>query len=181
MNLDYNIFQIINNLAEHWAWMDALAVFCASYLQYGLGLALVIFLFLGKDRLERIKNYWLVGLAFLSAIVSRLVFCEIIKLLVDRSRPFETHQVIQLIAYEAGRSFPSGHAAFFFALAMAVYLFNKRLGWWFFAGAALIGLSRIYAGIHYPSDILGGALVGLGSGWLVVKIFEKWQSGILEK
>jgi len=174
MKIDYDIFQLINNLAGHWAWLDALAIFCASYLQYVLGLALAIFLLLGKTRPERIKNYWMVGLAFLAAGISRLVFCEIIKLLVNRPRPFEVHQVVQLISYEVGQSFPSGHAAFFFALAMAVYFFNKRASWWFFVGAALIGLSRIYVGIHYPSDILAGALVGLFSGWLVVKIARRF-------
>jgi undecaprenyl-diphosphatase len=88
-----------------------------------------------------------------------------------------------LLSNEIGQSFPSGHAAFFFALATAVTLFNKkvhpersrRTGIWLFVGAFLISLARIYAGVHYPSDILAGAAVGVFSGWLVWRIFKKYK------
>ncbi len=182
--MDYFIFQVINNLAGHWAWLDAVGVFLATYFQYFLAAFLLIFLFLGKSKAEKIRNYWMVGLAFLSAAVSRLVFCEIFKLLVSRPRPFEVHQVVQLLSYESGQSFPSGHAAFFFGIAALAYLYCKKyspeysqwLGWIFFVGAFLMGLARIFVGIHYPTDILAGALIGIFTGWLVIKIFKKWQA-----
>jgi undecaprenyl-diphosphatase len=194
--MDYYLFQLINNLAGHWGWLDALGVFLAANLQYFLVAFLLIFLFLGKVKAERIKNYWMVGLAFLAAAISRLVFCEIIKLLVNRPRPFETHQVIQLLPYNTGHSFPSGHASFFFAIAMVAYLFSRLypesfdriqdklrrgVGWVFFVGAFLISLARIFVGIHYPSDILAGAIIGVFSGWMVMKIFNKWKEKLIEK
>ncbi|MBU1102516.1 phosphatase PAP2 family protein [Patescibacteria group bacterium] len=174
MDFDYWLFQQINNLAGQWKVLDNLGIFFASYFQYAVGLALVIFLLLGKSHEEKIKNYWMVGLAFLAAAVARLGFTEILYQIFHRLRPFVLNNVHQLIDHGAANSFPSGHAAFFFALAMAVYLFNKKLGAWFFAGAFLISLARIYAGVHYPTDILGGALVGIFSGWLVVKIARRF-------
>ena len=74
--------------------------------------------------------------------------------------------VKQLIP-ESGYSFPSGHAAFYFALSMGVYLYNKKLGAAFFVVSVLMGIARIFAGVHWPADILGGALVGIVTALLV--------------
>ncbi len=171
--MDYYLFQQINNLAGHFKLLDSIGIFFAAYFQYLLAGALLVFLFLGKTREEKIKNYRLVGLAFLAAIVTRLGLGEIIKRLINRPRPFEIYQVHQLLPYDPGLSFPSGHAMFFFGMSMAIYLYNKKLGWLFFVGSVLIFVARVFAGVHYPSDILGGAAVGIFGGWLVVKIFNK--------
>mgnify|MGYP001558745976 FL=1 len=62
---------------------------------------------------------------------------------------------------ESSWSFPSGHATFFFALATAVYFYNKKWGIGFFIATIFITVSRVIAGIHYPSDIIGGAFIGI--------------------
>jgi undecaprenyl-diphosphatase len=85
----------------------------------------------------------------------------------------------KLIAENADfKSFPSGHAAIFFAIATAVYLYNKKLGIWFFVVAILMGMARIFVGVHWPSDILGGAVIGIISGIIVGKIFKKKTSQV---
>jgi len=173
--MDYYLFYLINNLAGHWKLLDNIGIFLASYFQYIVGLALVIFLLLGKSREEKIKNYWMVGLAFLAAGVARLGLTEILYQIFHRLRPFAANYVYQLIDHNAANSFPSGHASFFFAMATVVYLFNKKLGYLFFAGAFLISVARIYVGVHYPFDILAGAAVGIFSGWLVVKIARRFM------
>ena len=73
-------------------------------------------------------------------------------------------------------SFPSGHAAFFFALAMAVYFYNKKWGTWFFATAILITVARVIAGVHYPPDILGGAVIGIMVAYIVFYFAERTKS-----
>ena len=176
VNLDYTIFQFINNLTGHWPALDWLGIFLASYLQYVMGAGLLIFWFWRKSREERIKNLWAAGVAIGAVILSRLVLTEIIHWLWFRPRPFIDHAVNSLLAHENTGSFPSGHAAFFFALAMATYFFNRRAGQWLFAAATLISIARVYVGVHYPLDILAGALVGIFSGWLVVKIYAKITS-----
>jgi membrane-associated phospholipid phosphatase len=71
-------------------------------------------------------------------------------------------------------SFPSDHAAAAFAIAFAVLAFSRRAGAVFLAVAALIGLSRIALGMHYPSDVLAGLLVGLAAAALVTRAGRPW-------
>ena len=70
-------------------------------------------------------------------------------------------------------SFPSGHATFFFAMATAIYLYNKKWGIWFFVGAILISIGRVIAGLHYPSDILGGAIIGAFVAYVTFYVAQK--------
>ncbi len=75
-------------------------------------------------------------------------------------------------------SFPSNHALNNFAAAMFFYRFYPNLKWLLFITAALVALSRVYLGLHYPSDLIGGALIGLFFGQLfamaALKIEEKF-------
>lgn len=175
--MDLWLFQQINGLAGQWAALDWLGVFLASYLQYAVALGLLVFWFWGKSREERIKNLYQAGVALAAVALSRLVLTEIIRWAWLRPRPFVDHAVNSLLAHENTGSFPSGHAAFFFALAGAVYFWGeKRAGWWLFGSAALISLARVFVGVHYPLDILAGAVVGIFSGWLVVKIYNWYQN-----
>jgi len=178
MNLDIFLFSQIHDLAGRWVCLDSTAIFFASYFQYFLCVALLIFLFWGKGE-ELKKNRLMTALAFLAAIVSRFFFTEIIRWFWVRPRPFAEFDFTPLVGHEANASFPSGHAAFFFALAMVVFLFNKKAGWWFLTGAFLISLARVFAGLHYPADILAGALVGIFNGWLTKKIWFWFQKNKL--
>jgi undecaprenyl-diphosphatase len=134
-----------------------LIVFCASQLQYVVVVLLLLFVLLAtftfKDRIR------IVFIAVASSVVAR-VLVEVIKHFFHRPRPFVFHTVHQLVT-ENSWSFPSGHATFFFALAMAIYLYSRRWGILFLICAVFISLGRIAAGIHYPSDILGGILLGI--------------------
>ncbi len=93
-----------------------------------------------------------------------------VKLTVRRPRPYQTLPDVHLPSGPATSfSFPSGHASTTFALATAITLDHPRplqstllYGW-----AALTGLGRLYVGVHYPSDVLAGAALGIGSAALV--------------
>jgi len=56
---------------------------------------------------------------------------------------------------------------------MVLFLYNKKFGYIFFIAAFLISLARVFGGIHYPLDILAGAIVGIFSGWLVERIYQR--------
>jgi len=93
-----------------------------------------------------------------------------------RPRPFVDHPALThlLAARTTDPSFPSDHAAAAFAIAFAVLAFSGWAGGTFLAAATLIGVSRIALGVHYPSDVLAGALVGLGAATLVTTLGRPW-------
>lgn len=61
-------------------------------------------------------------------------------------------------------------------MAMAIFLYNKKWGVWFFFGAILMNISRVMAGVHYPSDIVGGAIVGVVVSYLVFFFARRIQA-----
>jgi undecaprenyl-diphosphatase len=105
----------------------------------------------------------------LSVILSRGMITEIIRFFYSRERPFSEIGFSPLIGADAFDSFPSGHAAAFFALATAVFFLNRRAGKWFFALSALIALARVFCGVHWPLDVLAGAIIGVLSALLARK------------
>jgi undecaprenyl-diphosphatase len=110
-----------------------------------------------------------VGLsALMAGLISRYAIGSTIRFLWHRPRPFVTLHVHQLIA-ESSYSFPSGHSTFFFAFSTIVYCYNKKLGIFFYVATALMTIGRIMAGVHYPSDILAGAVIGIICGWFTFK------------
>ncbi len=97
-----------------------------------------------------------------------------IKPLVNRERPCQTLEGVRLLTNcGGGKSFPSSHAVNMTAAAVVLASFYKRWRWGFYAIAGMICYSRPYVGVHYPSDVIGGALIGLCIGWLMVRA-ERW-------
>ena len=151
--------------------MELIIIFSAKYLDYVL-LAVFLILFLKN----RSKNFLLIPL--ISALISRFIFTELIRFFYFRPRPFVEQGVSPLFEHAPSASFPSGHAAFFFALSAGVYHYNKKAGLWFFAVSSLMGLARVLAGVHYLTDIFGGLLIGLSAYFLVRIFFKKKQDQI---
>ena len=177
MPIDVKIFYFFNNLAGRWPVFDALVIFIADYLQYFLIIAFLFVLFFSTyKKKEKIKIFLVTAI---SAAIARLGFVSLIRVFYHRPRPFLTLPVYQLIA-DNSFSFPSGHAAFFFAMAMAIYFYNKKWGAWFFIAAFLISVARVIAGVHYPTDILAGAVIGVLIA-LMVKIYYYANIGICRK
>jgi undecaprenyl-diphosphatase len=115
--------------------------------------------FLAKGRFGSVKARHGVVAAGLSALLA-LAVAHLISGMWDRPRPFEAHHVHLFIAPSGDPSFPSDHATAAFAIAVALLLRNRSVGWVAIAMAAVISISRVAVGVHYPSDILGGALIG---------------------
>jgi undecaprenyl-diphosphatase len=67
-------------------------------------------------------------------------------------------------------AFPSQHTAIAFALGSTIYIHNKKIGWIYFLGAISIGIARVIANVHYPLDIIGGALIGALSAIFVERV-----------
>lgn len=161
---DVKLFYAINGLAGRSHFWDQVFIFASKYAIAIFGIILAIYFF--KNR----RIFW-TGLA--SVIFSRVFFTEIIRYLYSRPRPFLNLQNVRQLIEKNGAepSFPSGHAAILFSIAFVVYLYHKKIGVILIAVALLMTFARIYTGVHYPSDILGG-IVTAGLSVYLVRKFE---------
>lgn len=107
-----------------------------------------------------------------AAAGAALAVNAVIGLVWVRPRPFvaDPAEVHPLVAHGADGSFPSDHTALGFAVAAALWGTAPALRWALLALAALAGASRVYAGLHWPTDVVGGAVVGAFAGWLARRL-----------
>ena len=119
------------------------------------------------------------GVIMMAALLVDVLLCNVlIKNLVARTRPFDVNTTVKLLVEKPrDYSFPSGHTAASFASVTALYLAKEKKLWKIaLVLAVLIALSRLYLYVHYPTDVLGGMIIGVISGalgyWLVKKVQE---------
>lgn len=162
-NADKALFLWINALVGNAPAVDAAMAWVASdYLvPVSMGLTLVALWFIGKDAPQRMR-YQIGMFTALTAMALSSLVVLISNALFFRPRPFDGLEGISLLFYQpTDSSFPSNSAAAAFAIAAAVWCVNRRIGTVLFLAAAVYGFSRVYVGVHYPADILGGAAIAL--------------------
>lgn len=149
-------------------------VFFALYFPYLLGILALILPLAEK----KWRSCWLFyfEMAF-AVILGRGIITEIIRYFYAYPRPFDYFHFTPLIS-ESGNSFPSGHAVFFFALAVIILFWRPKWGWFYLASAAVLSFARIYVGVHWPLDILGGAAIGLACGFAVYYLFKPIETAL---
>lgn len=119
------------------------------------------------------------GLLVLLSLAANFLACNVIlKPLVDRTRPYYVLDYTPLIPPVGDPSFPSGHTSASFAAATAIYCINKKWGIAAYLLAAVMGFSRLYLGVHFPTDVLFGAVVGMVAAKIVVYIFWKCRKKV---
>lgn len=118
------------------------------------------------------KKSYVAGVSFIAATASTYV----LKVIVKRPRPYETYPDLIVKKSDGGSySFPSGHTSAAFATATSLSMAFPK---WYvivpsYTYACAAGYSRMYLGVHYPSDVLAGAIIGMASSYIVFK-GEKW-------
>jgi undecaprenyl-diphosphatase len=174
--MNESIFYFFYNLAHKSVFFDKLVIFFAVYFPYLVVIfALVFLLFhhdilLSKNPFKEFKQKWKEILAvFFSGIVA-WILAEILKHLFHTARPFVALQNVHSLFSETGFSFPSQHATFFMALAVAIFFSHKKAGYVFILFALLIGIARIIAGVHFPADILGGFILGFAIAYFLKNV-----------
>jgi len=157
--MDLSIYHSLNDFAYEHAWVGDLAKFFAQYAVF-IPVAVVAVIWLaGPGRFGRALRQ--AAFAAGIATILALLIVKIINELYDRTRPFVHHSHHLLIAHGKDASFPSDHTSGAFAIAFTLLLFGRRsLGWAALIFGVLIGVARVMVGVHYPTDVLGGVLVG---------------------
>ncbi|MDG0867495.1 phosphatase PAP2 family protein [Candidatus Lucifugimonas marina] len=163
-SLDANIVIWLNGLSGNVKIFDDLMRLAASdYLMpLVFSLGMLGLWFSGKTPAERVK-YQLTMLMGISALSIANVVVWLFNIWLERPRPFVEHgDELNLLFYPpTDPSFPANPVAVGFAAATAACTINRKFGWWLYAAATLFGFSRLYAGVFYPTDIVGGAIVGI--------------------
>ena len=164
---------ILDWIAAHCqsAWMDVLMPAITRLGDSGIIWILLGFAILLFSRKERAT-----GFQVLTALLLSLIFCNLLlKHAVGRIRPCDLNTAVELLIHRPGDpSFPSGHTSASFAAAMVLVLTKWRGRWAALTLAVLIAFSRLYLDVHFPTDVLGGALVGTVCALLAVAIWRKW-------
>ena len=166
--IDYWFFAQINAFAGYWIWLDTLArLFLNDYfVPTVIAASLLALWFEGIEGTERTTNQRAVLVAALSAALANALV-KIMNLLYFRPRPFHTYEVNLLFYPPTDSSFPSNAAALGFSVAAGVWIYQARWGRFLLALASIFGLSRIFGGVHYPLDVVAGAILGCLSAWFI--------------
>lgn len=166
LTIDYNTYEILNGLVGQSSFLDNFMVLIAKYGPLIFDLYLVYLWFRGTSKEELEINRKRAIYAAFSALVA-LGINQIFAHLYLRDRPYVHHPAHLLLPYSPDPSFPSDHAAGGFSIATGVLLGRTLPGIALLIFAAILAISRVYVGIHYPSDILGGAVVGIFGAFIV--------------
>lgn len=143
----------------------------AAIIAYSVPSLILLFYLLNKNDENKRKGI-LIGISILFSVV----IASILKHSINRSRPFEVYTFIQNIGEGGSPSFPSGHTADAFAIATAIFFAYPK--WYiiipFYTWACAVGYSRMVLGVHYPSDVFVGALIGTSSSILCYILYRRY-------
>jgi membrane-associated phospholipid phosphatase len=145
--------------------------FTATFISISLLLIMLFASIRAKSKPLRVVFYKMLAVLIVVAIVSFTL-----KTIFVRERPFITYPDIEKLSEAGNSSFPSGHTleAFAIAVAFSILIPKRKLFIPVFIWATMVAYSRMALGVHYPSDVLGGMVIGAFIGWLVPWLINKF-------
>ncbi|MFZ3197664.1 undecaprenyl-diphosphatase [Bacillus mycoides] len=180
--MNYTVFQWINNFAGSSKLLDTLMIAITNSVPYVAILFMLILWFNNGKKENAIRKQYTVLYTTLSVSIALLVNV-LIHAVYYHPRPFITHHVNQLVPHAADSSFVSDHSVLVFSIAFVFILRGEKLKYIALIWAILVGVSRMYVGVHYPLDILGAAFLTFITSGLVMqsaRIFEPLASFIFK-
>lgn len=182
--MDIQILKWVHKVFHDQMWLNFIMKYVTYIGEFGAGamVCAIVLLIFKKTRWAGVA----VAIAF---ILDVLIVNVILKLSVNRARPWQTYPDLGFHEFHSSigvreptdSSFPSGHTASLFCAALALIMYYKVKGLPALAVAFIVGLSRIYLCMHYPTDIIGGAIIGSVcsvAGYLLMILVKKF---ILQK
>lgn len=195
LSWNWDLFEYVNQPAGHQMLGDPMMVFAANDLIFLLPLLVIVLWFAlarwsplaprGSDgEAARMEGHIVLALAVVGVVIA-LGINVLLGHLLFEPRPFISHPTLvhKLIAHAADSSFPSDHSAAAFALATVLLasartIAKRDVARWLAATIALLGLlaavtiafARVYVGVHYPSDVIGGAICGILGGLIALSL-----------
>ncbi len=177
--MDIQILKWVHEVFHSQTWLNYIMKYITYIGEFGAGaiLCALILLIFKKTR-------WAGVAVAVACVLDVLIVNVILKLSVNRARPWQTypdlgfqefHRLIG-VREPTDSSFPSGHTAALFAAAVALIMFYKVKGLPALAVAILVAVSRIYLCMHYPTDVLGGIIIGSAcgvGGYFLMKLAKK--------
>lgn len=162
-----DILLYINGFAGRSSALDAFGLFLARDLVYIVFAVAIFCLWMMLKKKE-----WRPVVYFFVTLVVSFVVLQLVSLLNYDHRPFMDHTLTQLLPHAPGKSFPSDHTTISTAIAAGILFLTrfKKTGIALLVVALLIGTARVFVGVHYPADILGGLFTGLVGGGIVYVI-----------
>ncbi|OAB44840.1 undecaprenyl-diphosphatase [Paenibacillus glacialis] len=163
------LFQLINDLAVSFSVLNPFMRFLSEKAEYLFYLGIIVYWFtrIHINRKMVIITLYSACIGFgMGSILSHFFY---------RDRPFVYHTVNQLIEHAANASFPSDHSIGAFVIATGIWLFRKKDGIIWLVLAGLISFSRIWNGVHYPTDVLMGSFIGVVSAIMIYQIVNRWS------
>jgi len=167
---DRGLFRYVDRLSAHTGWAHA---FLAGYARWGGLVALAAlwaacWLVVARRRNDGYRSVAAVVLTGAATVLALLVN-QVVGPLVDRPRPFVAMpHVLVLVHHAADPSFPSDHAVVAGAFAAGLLVVSRRWGVLATVLAVLLAFARVYCGVHYPLDVIGGLLIGAAVAALVI-------------
>ncbi|GED18245.1 undecaprenyl-diphosphatase [Aneurinibacillus migulanus] len=180
-------FRLINDLGKQYPYLNPVIVFLAEYMLYFLCLSIVVYWFTRTN-----KNRMMVIQAVIAFILAEILG-KMAGQFHSHYQPFAVlPHVNQLIEHDIDNSFPSDHTILFFSVCISFWLVRKKGEWLWLMLPLCVAISRIWVGVHYPIDVITGALLGVISAlfvyWLVPKLssikqllalYEKMEQQVL--
>jgi membrane-associated phospholipid phosphatase len=168
--LDTRFFLLLNLRRNHPKWLDRVMWLATQAGNLWAACLLAGLLF--------VLNYRSVSAEVILGALALFLLVETVKALTDRARPFLALEGTRIIGWrERDRSFPSGHTAqTFFLATLLSHRFALGVGGTvaLYAVAVIVGFTRIYVGVHYPRDVIGGAILGSIWGVLAALVDPYW-------
>ncbi|CAM4218626.1 bacitracin ABC transporter permease [Bacillus manliponensis] len=161
-------FRFINDFGKQYSFLNPVMIFIAEYTIYVLAFTIFVYWCTRSN-----KNRMMIIHALLAFILAELIG-KVVGRFYSNYQPFAVlNDVNKLIDHEIDNSFPSDHTILFFSISFFFLLVRKRVGLIWFVLAICVAISRVFVGVHYPFDVLVGAVIGIGSAIFVFKITPK--------